>query len=653
MASDLLPQFRLLLDHIDSEDLDELLLYFRMLEAMGQDVLSELGPRMLMTSAPPNMRMLVMEAAFYHPFEGWISYISRGLRRESDVAIFEVGVRALMRIGSHTATEELRLLSTLIHDPVKQELLTDALLATDPFKAFEHYLNSLFLGSSNPGVANQAAAELQKLVGPDQLESLLVIVYHQDMLISRHALKLITGILSDESSQFLKAYLMECHQDILDDRIFKDVLSNARSLGPLESWSMLLEKLAERLDPVASDEVSRLQAGGPDSGELGLRIIEALRAHGRGSLDTFLMDALVVILQGKGGKLPQLISEAIQGIQARTRRIPHALDTCASGLEGMVAKGLVTAADVVSLLHQVFLAQTGRDVSARVLGALVDPENQNILDSILECAENNLRSAALEAVGARKDDRFLEFLFKACRDPIEDVANRMMLALGGLAGLEPRVLSLLVSRTPEDVRQALRIIRLNQMETLSDQVLAFLDGNQREELSLEAIQTLGGLGNANGALLERMHSGQSLKILTALAEALSNQDRETVLALSARVKDLRHGEAWMLAAEGVIRAWSEKEPMPPEASAHVVKLLVMVWDEHASVSWRMRIIQALDGTEDRSGFFCESKDHLEQVIHLLNACLEDKRATQGWSIEQQNQLAFCVRRLRKMLDVLK
>ncbi len=653
MASDLLPQLRLLLDHLDPDSDEDLLLYFRMLDAMGQDAIPELGPRLLVASAPVSTRMLVMEAAYYHPYDSWVKLLSRALRREGDVTIFEVGVRALMRIGSANATEELRLLSTLIHEPVKRDLLTNALLATDPAKAFEHYLNSLFQGSSNPGVANQAAAELQRLVGPDQLESLLVIVYHQDMLISRHALKLITGIYTEESSQFLKAYLMECHQDVMDDRIFKDIINTVRGLGIIEVWPVLLEKIQERFDDTGKDELAKLQSGGPDAGEVGLRNIEGLRAFVRGSLDIFLLDSLAVILQGKGGKMPQLISEATQGIQGRSRRIPHALDTCAAGLEGMVAKGILPAAEVVSLLQQVFLAQTGRDVSARVMGALVDPGEKDILDAILNCSENNLRSAALEAVGGRKDDRFLEFLLQACRDPIEDVANRMMIALGGLTGLEERVLSLLASRTPEDVRQALRIIRLNHMDALSEQVLAFLDGNQREELSLEAIQALGGLGNANGALLERMHSGQSLKILAAMAEALAAQDRDSVLALSARVIDLRHSEAWMLAAEGLIRAWNEQDPMPPEASARVAKILQMVWDEHASVGWRMRIIQALDGTEERSGFFCQSPEHLEQVIHLLNACLEDKRATQGWSMEQQNQLAFCVRRLRKILDAMK
>lgn len=654
MAADLITQFGRLMDHLDPDDNDELLTYFRLLDAMGSEMLAELSPRLLQASAPVKLRMLIVEAAYYHPYPGWISVLSRSLRRESDLNVFDVGVRALTKIGMPEATDELRLLSSLVHDPSKREMISSALRASDPAKAFEHYLSHLFLGSSNPGMANQAAAELRRIVGAEHLESLLVIVYHEDMLISRHALKLITSVYSHDAARFLMAYIMECHQDLLDDRALKEVVGNLKNLPIPELWTALLEQSLVRFDAFGRNELEKIKEAGQESGETGLRLVESLKRWAGSNLDNFLLDAMTLILGGKGSKVQTLFAEAMTGIQSRSRRTPHALDTCASGLEAMVGMGLVEAAEVISLLLQAFKAQTGREPTAKALGSLVDPADAEILDCILGCNDSTLRASALDAIGARKDVRFLEFLLKACKDPIEDVANRMILALGVLPNLEEPVLSLMAAKNIEDIKLGMKIARMNKMSSVVGKVLAFLDQSQREELSMDAVETLGAIGGMERELLDRIHSGQSARMIHALSQALAGQCSEAAaVELCDRVQPLRNPEAWMIAAEGLIQTWGRIGSMPSSASLRLVELIKVAWDEHTSVNWRLRIISALHGGPDCPGFQGSDLAHQEAFVAMFSALAEDKRAIQAWTLDQQSQLQAAIRYLRRGVDMLK
>ena len=639
--TDFSAQFRLLIDHLDAADPDGQLVFFRMLDLVKADMVPELAPRLLLASSPPPFRMLVAEAAYYSPSPAWIQPLCRALRREPDLGIYGVCVRALARIGTPESNEELRLLSSVTHEPVKREMLSAALHASDPDRAFDHHLARLFEGSANPSIANQAAAELRQIVGPDHLESLLVVVYHEDLLIARQVLKLITCVPTWEAAQFLCAYFLECHQDILDDRLLKETMAALRPLAIAELWPALLAQLESRFEDRVPGAPARLKAAGPEGGAGSLEDVETLRNWSRGTVEPFLLDAVALVLEGRGPRLPTLFADGLAGLQARARRVPHALDTCAGGLELMVGQGFFVPEDILDLLYQAFLAQTGRETTARVFGTFLAPADDTYLEAILATHDSTLRAAALDSIAARNDVRFLAFLLRACRDPIEDVAGRMILAVGNLEGAADEALSLLSSRAPEDVLLGLRIAKMNRMTTLAKQVLAFLDSNTREDLSLEAVAVLGEFGTVDSDLIKHLHSGQSARMQSALAEALAGRDPSgTAPELARLALSLRQPEVWVAAAEGLINAWRTSGPMATEVSELLLHLVQACWNVHSG-PLRARLVLALQGYQTLE------TTHAETILALLVACVDDKRAQAGWGPEQVNQLNLTIRHLRR------
>ncbi len=645
MATDTAGQFRRLLDHLDAEDPDDQLLFFHMANLVGEEGIQELAPRMLRVSSSPAFRLLVAEAAFYYPNPEWVVPLSRALRREGNLEVFDVCVRALAQIRTPESDAELRRLSALTHEPAKLELLSAALQSIDPERAFEFHLSRLFQGSANPSVANQAAGELRRIVGREHLESLEVVVYHEDILIARHVLKLITRIPSWEAAQFLCVYFLECHRDILDDRNLREILATLRPLPLAEVYTEIMRHLLERFEVRAPGALRRLREAGPEGGPDSPGALEELRNFSQGSAEPFLLSALTLILEGKGSRLPSLYSEVTAAHQPRVRRSTHALETCAAGLEEMVARKLFTPEDVLDLLYQAFLAQTGREATAKVLGLLLSPSDEAYLESIFATQDVALRAPALDAIASRHDSRFLPFLLRACHDPIEDVAERMIRALDGLEGAVEQAVMYLASRDPEEVRLALRMIRINHMTSQGDQVVAFMDASNREALTLEAVSVLGELGGQDAALLERLHSGQSTRMLVALTSAaIQGALPEVALKVARQVQTLRQPELWVIAAEGLISAHSPLGPMPQESSEVLVALIKAYWEENQGGAGRFRIIQALPRLPKAA------PEHLEALLGLLAACAEDKRGLAGWSPEQQNHLTIAIRHLKQQLE---
>jgi len=642
LATDLAAQFRLQMDHLDADDPEDQLLFFRMLDLLKGDVIAELAPRMLLASSTAPFRLLVAEAAYYYPDPEWLAPLSRVLRRETDLNVFSVCVRALVRIGTAESEEEFRQLSSQTHEPAKRELLSEALQASDPDSAFEHHLSRLLQGSSNPTVANQAAVELRRILKPDHLESLLVVVHHEDLLIARHVLKLLAGLPTLEAALFLRTHFLECHTDILEDRQFKEILTTLRSTSVADLWPALLAHL-ESFQDRAPEALERLRAAGPETGATAE--LKTLRDSAQGLVELFLLDVAALLVEGKTPRLPTLYNEAFAGLQARARRNPHAVDTCASGLEFMVVKKLVAPGEVLDQLFQAFQSMTGREGTARVLGTLLAPTDAPYLEAILAARDSEIRAAALDAIAARHDPRFLAFLFRACQDSIEEVANRMIEALGGLEGANEQTLVFLASRVPEEVRLALRIIRINHVTSLASQVMGLLvDAATREELSLEAVATLGELGTVDSELLGQLNSGQSLRMQVALATALAGRGNvEIALALARKVQLFRQPELWMLAAEGLVN--SAAGPLPLEVSELLVALAQACWEERSPGPWRIRIIQAIPSIQGADA------GHLEALLGLLVACADDKRAHAGWSPEHQNQLSAAIRHLRRGKDI--
>ncbi|HEX9081974.1 MAG TPA: hypothetical protein VF768_06825, partial [Holophagaceae bacterium] len=488
-----LDPFRTLLDHFDASERTHLIAFFRGVSGAGPSVIEELASRALKPTAPRTLRLLSVEAAYYHPWPEWIPVLNRILRHELDFEIFRTGTEALGRMPSEEALRALQELSVIRGTPQFQGQVADVLARTDPAEAFRFHLGRLLEGSQNPTAANEAAHRLAELVTPDSLEPLQMALRHPDLLIFRHALRLITTIPTPESAAFLSEFLTEAHAEAVEDRVLKATLAEFRTL-PVPA---MREAVLARLDDLPPEAP-------------------------QGAVRAFLVELQPLVLEGKAPKVAAKLTETGEELHLRARRLGYGVDAAAEGLADMVVRACFSSEEAIPLLEEVLQEQTGREGSARALARLVTPEDQTRLDLLLEHPDRATRLAALETLGERREEPLRPALLKACRDSIFDHAQRALFHLGHLEDPDGQARELLRSSQPEDRHLGLRFIGMHQLLSLVPDLVSELKQAEREEWRLELLGVLGALRarEAAPALLELLHSGQSPTLQTALAEAL-------------------------------------------------------------------------------------------------------------------------------------
>ncbi len=642
MAMPSLDQFRAFLDHFDADDRDEVLMFFRFVGVLEEDALDELGTRLQKSMASRGLRRVVLETAFYYPWVGWLEYLSKLLRHETDQELFEAGARVIGRIRDGGAMRLLRELHTIRQAEAFQAILGHVLAESDPREAFSYHLGRLLEGSASPRVANEAAAELVRVVSREDLPRLLVTVQHPDLLVARHALRLVTHVHAPESAEFLLEQLRESHQETLADRQMKEYLGVFRG-APLPVRGDVIGLLRTTFGLRCPEALTNLESEPDEFGAAGAAGLEALRCAVQGGAETFLVEAAAMVLEGKPAKLAALAAEASEGVAQRGRRLGFTVDTCAEGLGSMVRHHILTVDQVLPSVVEAYTEATGREGLARVLGQLVSPKDQGTLGRIMAGPDPASRGAALEAIGVRQDEDMLPFLLAACQDPIVDLAQRAMVALGQLGGAPGTVMRLVLSGAPDEARLGIRIAGINRMEGAASVLLEFMEKNQREDLSLEAIDSLGkiGLVGSGDALLDLLHSGQSPRVQAALALAVRDMGHaDLAFSLCAKATQLRSVAVSAAAAEAILRAYPDPEhAMPPGAFVLFREQVKTCWEDKDPWALRFRL------TEGFEKLYCQEPANVDEMIALVQGALSDKRIHGLWSLEQQNRAASIVKEL--------
>ena len=642
MNAKALTPFRLHLDHLDPTDRGDILRYLRLLHDVGDDAVEELSPRLLKAMTNRDFRLLVAESAFYYPWPGWIEPLAKLLRHESDLEVFESGTRCLARMGTGPASETLKELYSIRHATAFQEILSQALILSDPSTAFDYHLVRLMEGSSNPQTANEAALELAKLLDGNRLDSIRELVHHPDILVSRHALKLATQIPTAEAAGFLIEHLKELHHESMEDRTLKDVLSDFKALPGTGLQEMVFKHARTYLGEKTHEILLSLEASGPP---VGPEALDPLRKLASCSADNFVVEALSLVLEGKSKLLSAHVKEVAEAMNRRGRWSGPALDNTAEGLQKMVTLGLIPREDVMQVLSLAYEKQTGRDGLARVLGTMVRPEESQTLDLILAGLDSLLRGAAIEAIGSRHEEAMLTFLLKACRDPIVDIAERAITLLGQLAGAAQATLELLKSSDPYETRLGIRITALNRMEAAVPALVGFLKACEREEFALDAYAALGSIASEEAVthLLESLHSGQSPRVQVVIATALKETvNAKAAIGLAEQAILLKNPQLHALAAEALLLVHGDpSNPMPTEQVPLLRTQIQSCWEDKDPWPFRLRLIPLLGSLN------CETPEFYDEMAALIGTLLADKRKNSAWSTQQQAEAQAAAKSLEQ------
>ena len=607
MASNAIDHLRALLDHLDGEDRAQQLDFFRGILAAGPAAVQELDGRLPGARAPRALRQLALESSFYFPWPDWVPILSRILRYESDPVIFETGVRALGNVGNDEALEVLRELNFMRQETQLKEILAEVLAETDPKEAFNHYLTRLLEGSGNPGAANEAAQRLGRLVNGDCLEPLKRVAMHPDLLVFRHALLLMANIFTEESAVVLLEIFQDSHQEVLADRVLKETLGSFRSLPSAAAREFAVEAL------------------------------KGVEAQAFGDMLKTLFEAVLVATEDpKPGPLGALVTQTVEAMHIRSRRLSFAVDAAAEGLAGMVAQGLVEQSKVMFLLVEAYREQTGREGLARAIARLVPADASATHSLILGGPDGAQRAAAVEILGGREEIALQPVLLQACRDPLTDIADRALYFVGRLPEAESLTKRLLQSANLEDLNLGLRLVAEHRFRALVPDLLEMARTSSREELVIQVIEALGKVGAEQAAepLLEILHSGQSPRLQMVLAQALRElRQPEVALALCAKADEIRMPALHALALEALAEAHGSGGPvLAAESGQRVLDQVRRAWMDRNPWALRMRVVQALLGLQ------LEQPETWQSVSELLHETLGEKRPQGTWTPDELHQM---------------
>lgn len=632
--------FETFLDRFDPESRPNQLAFFRILAGAGPGAIEELAGRVQRVSCPAGLRQIALEASYYYPWEAWLPLVDRLLKHEHDPRLFETGARALGRMRTPEAIAALRELSQARATPGFREIVDQVLFESDPAEAFQHHFARLLQGSAQSADANEGAHQLAHLLTPASLEALKAAVNHPDALIHRHALQLVGLISSREAAAFLLEYLKEVHQESLEDREIRALLVACRPLPRPDLQAKAVQALSSLWQEAQPGAMADLAAGPVDRVRAGAAV---LRASNPGSLTTFLLDLLLAASDDKPAQLAKFLGQAGDAVHQRTRRSGFALDMAARSLAAMTGQGLLQAELLVPALAESLRQKTGGIGVVSALAQLVPASATDLLDLLVDQTGGNLRSAALETLGERKDPALRAALLKLRRDAIADIADRCLWHLGQLPGRAETARRLLADADPEEAMVGLRFAAMHRLEELLPDLLELVAQSPREAVLISALETLGAIGAPScfAPLMALLHSGQGPRLQLALGQALRETcDAEGALALCAKAGELHSPGLHALAVEALARVHSDPEhALPGPAQEHLVEAVQGGWSDRNPWPLRCRIAAAL------LSLHLQEPRGWAKLAELFQATLGEKRASGAVAVEDLAVIQACARTL--------
>jgi hypothetical protein len=426
-------------------------------------------------------------------------------------------------------------------------------------------------------------------------------------------------IYTEEAAQALRALFLENHQEVLGDRRLKEAMAGLRALPA-----------------AAAAEVARAA-------------LAALPADSSGNPDEllggFYGEVLAATQGGKVGQLGNVLLQTADAMHMRSRRLGFAVDAAAEGLADMVAKGRIDPSAVLPLLVEAYREQTGREGLARALARLVPAGAREIHQLILDGPDGAQRAAAVEILGDRAEAELQPVLLQACGDAITDIADRARFFLGQLPDAEDLAGDLLHAMAPADFQLGIQLVSEQRFRALVPDLLGLLKAATREDLVLQLVEALGAVGDDQVAepLLTMLHTGQSLRLQTTLAQALVRLASPPVArALCAKADEIKLPVLHVLAVEALAAAHAEgRDPLPAEAGPALLEQVRRAWNDRNPWPLRLRLMLALQGVQ------LEMRGVWQELANLANEALAEKRAPSAWSVEELRQAQQAARELAR------
>ena len=615
------------------------------IQGLRKQALPVLGPLLRGGAAPKGLRRMLLALVARFDWPEWSTYIRDALLQESDLGIFDEGCSALGLLSTREAFEALRALKQARSDPDRQVILARELglyLAQQPFS---HYLGRMLEGSGNPRLAAQGARVLASIAETEHLPELIEVHHNPDEGVSRQALRLISEIPGPEPTRFLTELVDRGTEELLDNHELQEVLRKTHNMARGSAREAFCRLVAERFAERAPGAVKALleSLGKPAEEQDAQTVLEPFRGILQGFTETYLVEALALLLESKVARFSAYQSETSDACEARQERMSATLDQAAEALSWRVDLKLASLDEVLPALGEPFRLRLGGDAFIHAFLRLVPPTEEGLLNEILAEPELRRRQNCINALGSREDDAFTPFFLRAMQDPIVEVGQLASHHLGKLPSSLPSLMAQFESGHPDQVRKAIWAFGENQTREAAAPLLAFLQKDQRDELLVEAVDALANIRKPEAipTFLELLHDGKPLALQVSLARALGVLARpEASLGLLQKAPQLKHPHVLILCLEGTLAAFPGFErPLPLEHLPALLALVDRCCDEREGEGQRVPTMLAMQDlyTFDQTAY--------ERLKDRFSDFLFDMRTKEAWDRDSNDRVAGVVKEL--------
>lgn len=615
------------------------------LQGLRKQALPVLGPMLRPGGAPKGLRRLLLSLVARFDWPEWAAYIRDALLQESDLGLFDEGCAALGLLGTREAFEALQALKKARPDPDRQVILARELGLYLPQQPFSHYLGRLQEGSGNPRLATQGARILAAMAGVEHLPELIEAHRNPDELVNRLALRLLSGLPGPESTRFLVELLDRSTEELLDNHALLEILRKTHNLARGTAREEFCRLVAERFGERMPEAVRvLLEAQTKPAEELDSHaLLEPFQSSLRGFTETFLVEALGLLMESKVARYSAFQSESSDAAEGRQEHLGATLDQAAEALSRRVDLGLTSIGEVLPALAGPFRLRLGGDAFIHAFLRLVPPTDGALLAEILAEPELRRRQRCIDALGSREDDAFTPFFLKAMQDPIVEVGQQASHHLGKLPSSLPSLMAQFESGLPDQVRKAIWAFGENQTREAAEPLLAFLQKDQRDELLVEAVDALSHIHKPEAipTFLELLHDGKPLALQVSLARALGIlAHTEASLGLLQKAPQLKHPQVLILCLEGTLSAFPGFErPLPLEHLPALLTLVERCCDEREGEGQRVPTMLAMQD------LYTFDQGTYEKLKDRFSDFLFDMRTKETWDRDSNDRVAGVVKEL--------
>ena len=629
-------------NHLEADAASQVRLY-QLLQQLRQLALPELGARLVKPSTPLALKRLILGLTAKFDWPEWVPWLLQALQQEPDLGVFDEGCAALGRLELRSAREALQKLATLRTDPDRQLILRRE-LGVDSLQPLSFYLGRLLEGEANPRLAHQGARGLAVVAKAEDLPALWEVLSGADPLTSRLLLRAVAELPGDTPGPLLLELFQETIQTLEDLDALDDLTHRLQTSVRTSAKDDLAKALAKRMGKLQAETVQAMElALAAEEGGNPLPHLDGLRDQAKGLYERFLVETLALLVEGKVARFSAMVTEAQNAVAKQQAYLGTTLDQVCECLVRQVTEGHLALARVAPVLQRAYDHFSHSDGLDYAFCRLVSVSDEAALERVLDVSDPKRRSACLDVLGAREEDALVPFFLRAMQDAIVEVGQRAMHHFEKLPSSLPTVMERFQSGKPDLVRMALRIFMVNRTKAAAEPLMAFLKGDVRDDLLLEAVEALGAIRcpSASPVLLDLLHDGKPARLQEALVEALAEiATPEAGLGLLAKSPHLKLPQVLIRTLEGLLATFPGFEhPLPQEILPAVEQLITRCCDDREGEGQRLRAILATQN------LYCFDQALYTRLKDVFSDFLFDLRTKGDWDRDTNDRVAAVVKEL--------